>query len=734
MFHRTHRWMCWLGLALLGGAGTLHAEDWPQWRGPTGQGVSRASGLPTRWDAGSANIRWKTPIPGEGASSPIVSNGRVYLTTAFAGEERHPYDTAAAGLALALAAGAAGVLIVQLVKLGRSAPRNCWSWRVGLLLAHTVIVVALGTVILVKPGWFWRMCDPWSGHMISAELPFVETLMLRPVFLACAGALVYIFAALAVRAGRRTAAAGGEPGSVEQIAASLANARATGAAQLLAAWMRFMTALCTLAVLVAAVLVVCWSDWFWGAGQPWLAWLVSGGLGLFAFAAGVGWLAETGRARLFAAALGLAVAGWVLWNTPLNETNEIFLIDLLLGYVLPSCVLLVGHAVLGILARRWSVSEPWPGKQPTSRFLPLLLAALGLTLFVHSNYLQPESGTVRALLSVDAQSGAILWQTTVCVSPAERKHALNSFATATPASDGERIYADFGVTLAAIDRSGRILWQVRDPAYGRFLRYGAGASPVLAGDLLIVYRDREWQGHGEWGGDSAAWDLERRPSTLTAYDKFTGAIRWQATPDFSHDSYMTPLIRRHAGRSEVVISTWKTLAGFDLATGALLWQRPHAMQQIVPSLVAADDCLITCGGNVLPYQFAAIVPPEKGQSGATLWTSKRGAPGIASPVCVNGLLFSVSSAGMLYCRETATGKELWRERLEGNFLASLAASGDHVYALNTEGTMFVTSATRSPAEPLASRLGESCTASPALADGSVFLRGGRHLYRIDGGN
>jgi outer membrane protein assembly factor BamB len=733
----------------LGVVGTLHAEDWPQWRGPTGQGTSRDKGLPTRWQAGSANIRWRTPIPGEGASSPVVSNGRVYLTTAYPGEQRHPYDTAAAGLALALAAGAAGVLIVQLVKVFRGArlsslaeapvdgsarleslaPRERWSWPIALLV-HTIIVVALGTVILVKPGWFWRMCDPWSGHMRSAELAVVETLMLRPVFLAYAGSLIYIFTALTVRAGRQMAIASADAGSVARMTADLANQRAARAAHILAWWMRFLTAICTLAVIVASVLVVCRRDWFWGTGQPWLAWLVSGSLGVFALAAGVGWLAEAGWTRLIGAALGLTVAGWLCWNTPLNETNESFLIDLRVGYVLPACVLLVGHALVGRMARR----PGWPAGQPTSWFLPLLLAALGLTLFVHSNYLQPASGTVRALLSVDEQSGDILWQTTVCVSPAERKHALNSFATATPASDGEHVYADFGVSLAALDRAGNILWQIDDPDYPQFLRYGAGSSPVLAGDLLIVYRDREWQGHGEWGHDSAAWDLQRRPSSLTAYDKLTGKIRWQVTPSFAHDSYMTPLIWQHAGRAEVVISTWQTLAGFDLATGELQWQQPHKMQQIVPSLVAGDDWLITGGGNVLPYQLAAVKPPGQGQPGETLWTSKRGGPGIASPVCVNGLLFSVSDVGVLYCREAATGKELWRQRLEGKFLASLAAGGDHVYALNTEGTMFVTPATATLAEPMPNRLGEPCVASPALANGSVFVRGARHLVRIDGGD
>src|ERR1700722_7262081 len=172
-----YRWVAWLpaGIMLRGAGGTILADDWPQWRGPTGQGISHEKGLPVRWDADSANFRWKTPIPGEGASSPVVSAGHVYVTTAYAGAEPNPYDTAAMGMALALTAVAGGLVVVQLARLWWSAPATLpqllfarrWSWRIVLLMLHTVVVVALMTLILAKPGWFWRLCDPWTGHMVS---------------------------------------------------------------------------------------------------------------------------------------------------------------------------------------------------------------------------------------------------------------------------------------------------------------------------------------------------------------------------------------------------------------------------------------------------------------------------------------------------------------------------------------------------------------------------------------
>lgn len=715
------RWViCVSGMVLFGGSGMVRSDDWPQWRGPTGQGISLDKGLPVRWDADSANIRWKTPIPGEGASSPVVSAGRVYLTTAYAGEQANPYDMAAAGLAIVLAALAIGLVVSQLRKILRSAPSTLprflfasrWSWRVVAFMAHTVVVVALTTLILAKPGWFWRLTDPWTGHMVSAEFAIVETLKLRAVFIAYAGTLMLLFTSLASRAERATPLEHSEPACV---------------ARFLAWWMRALTAICTLAALVASVLVVCRSDWFWGTGQPWLAWLVSGGLGLFLLAAGVGWRADGGWLRLVWVGLSLALAGWFFLSHPLNETNEPFDLDLRFGVIAPGCLLLIGHAQVWRMARR----KDWPAAPPSSPFLPLLLVALAVTLFVRSNYLQPESGTLRAVLSLDAKSGAVLWQTTVFVSPAERKHALNTFATATPASDGERVYADFGGGLAALDRDGRLLWLIRDPDYARYLRYGAGSSPVLAGDLLIVYRDREWLGHGELD-QPAESDLERRPSTLTAYDKLTGMERWRVTPDFSHDSYMTPFVWQHDGKSEIVISTWKTLAGFDLATGKLQWQHPHSMAQMVPSLVAGEDWLLTCGGNELPHRMAAVRPPSAMQAGETLWTSKLGAPMISSPVCWQGMLFSLSTTGFLFCRDVSTGNELWRQRLEGRFLASLVAGDDHVYALNSDGVMFVVEATAKATEPVVSHLGEPCAATPAIANGCLLVRSAHHVICIGG--
>ena len=110
----------------------------------------------------------------------------------------------------------------------------------------------------------------------------------------------------------------------------------------------------------------------------------------------------------------------------------------------------------------------------------------------------------------DAQSGAVLWQTPVYVGAAEKRHAFNSHATPTPACDKDGIYVYFGSGLAGLDKSGHVRWLHRDPDFHRFSRYGTGSSLALAGDVLIVFKDSEFQGHGDHLDDNQQEQQGRR--------------------------------------------------------------------------------------------------------------------------------------------------------------------------------------------------------------------------------
>src|SRR5262249_3957263 len=114
-FRRRH-FHCSLALALVALLGTCEsalAQDWPQWRGPLGQGITSAKNLPPAAGSSSLKVLWKTPIPGEGCSSPIVSQGRIYLTTAYVGTQKHAWDSPTYWVSIALAVGAIALTLTH---------------------------------------------------------------------------------------------------------------------------------------------------------------------------------------------------------------------------------------------------------------------------------------------------------------------------------------------------------------------------------------------------------------------------------------------------------------------------------------------------------------------------------------------------------------------------------------------------------------------------------------------
>jgi outer membrane protein assembly factor BamB len=569
----------------------------------------------------------------------------------------------------------------------------------------TTFIIILTTIILARPQWFWQFSSPWTGTTVAAaEIPIIESLYLRPVIVFVAGSLVLVF----VRLARQNP-------------------------PLLARWMAVVTVCCTLSSAAAAGLMAWRPEWFWHSGQPCLAWIASGGVALFALASSAGWLAEGGILRLVLISLGLAMAGWLFCHTPSDQFTALLDLRIRLGYVVPPAMLLVAHGLLFALARQTGWPRP-VRKNAFAGILPvILLPILALVLFVRSNYLRPETGLVRAVLCLDAQTGAMLWKTPVFVAAAEKTHAFNSHATPTPATDGDCVYAYFGSGLAALDRDGRILWLNHDPDYHRFSRYGTSSSVVLADDLLIIYQDSEYMGHGHHMDDQVQTQEGRRPSALIAVEKKTGAQRWRVTPEFSHDSYMTPLVWSHDGQREVVIATWKTLAGFAVRDGSLRWTHEYPMQQMVPSLAVHDDCLFVTGGNAFPCPIYAVRPPsgQKGEPGQTVWSARKEGGNMVSPVCWDGMLFCISHVGVLSCRFAETGKVHWRKRLGDRwFLGSLTAGDGKLFAVNHEGTLFVVAA-NSTGDVLAEyHFGENCAATPAIANGAILVRTANHLWCV----
>src|SRR5207248_7330348 len=189
----------------------------------------------------------------------------------------------------------------------------------------------------------------------------------------------------------------------------------------------------------------------------------------------------------------------------------------------------------------------------------------------------------RVLVCLDRKSGKLLWQSTVVKTPLERKHALNSFASGTPATDGKLVYTTFlepdfastkertpgNMVVSAHDFQGQLRWQVKP---GRFASvHGYCSCPVLYEDLVIVNGDHDSDREGD--------------SYLVALDRTTGKTVWKTPRANKTRSYVTPLIRTVGGRTQMVLSGSKHVASYDPRTGKQYWKIDGPTEQFVASPV-----------------------------------------------------------------------------------------------------------------------------------------------------
>jgi outer membrane protein assembly factor BamB len=336
-----------------------------------------------------------------------------------------------------------------------------------------------------------------------------------------------------------------------------------------------------------------------------------------------------------------------------------------------------------------------------------------------------EAEGKRLLLCLDRRSGKILWERVVLTARLEAKHNYNSFASATPATDGERVWVAFldfpSVQIACYDFDGKKLWQ-RAP--GKLLsRHGFCSSPMLHKDLVIVNGDQDAEGY------------------IVALDRKTGEERWRIQRPNQTRSYCTPVFIHSHNQPEVtqmVLSGTKCVTGYDADTGKLLWILNGPTEQYVASLVYLDGVLFLTTGFP-EHHLMGISPEGKGDitdSKYVLWhignaeNGERGASYVPSPLAYEGHFFVVSDPGYLSCLETKTGKRVWMKKLGRRHSASGVLIEGNLYFTDDDGTTFVVKA-RPTFELVAKNpLKEECYASPAVSHGHIYLRTLEHLYAI----
>jgi outer membrane protein assembly factor BamB len=339
----------------------------------------------------------------------------------------------------------------------------------------------------------------------------------------------------------------------------------------------------------------------------------------------------------------------------------------------------------------------------------------------------------RVLICLDLK-GTVLWTRKVFTSPLETKHSLNSFASSTPATDGERVYVSFlqvdGHTIpapnvgskrpvtpgkmvtAAYDFAGNRLWTVQP---GEFISaHGYCASPVVYKDLVII--------NGDHDGNSY----------IVALDKKTGAERWRFKRAHKTRSYATPIIREIDGKVQMVLSGSKSVISLDPADGKTHWRIEGPTEQFVASMVY-DGKFFFMAAGFPTHHVIAIRPNGSGDVSEThvAWHSKEAKCYVPSPVLVGDYLFVADDRGTANCFEAATGNRLWQDRMGRHYSASLTTANGLAHFLADDGVVKIVRPNPDKLEVVAeNKLGEFCYASPAISQNRFFFRGEKHLFCI----
>jgi len=361
---------------------------------------------------------------------------------------------------------------------------------------------------------------------------------------------------------------------------------------------------------------------------------------------------------------------------------------------------------------RWSETQnvmwkvPIPGKEHAS---PIVW---GRHIFVVTAIKEKKQ---RILLCLDRKDGQTLWQRVVFEAPMERINRLNSYASSTPATDGERVYVSFldrdKMFVAAYDFDGNKVWEVRPGVFSSM--HGYCSSPVIWKDKVIVNGDHDG------------------PSYIVALSRATGQTIWKTPRPNRTRSYCTPIIRQIDGRNQMILSGTKCVASYDPDTGKQHWLIDGPTEQFVASIVYNGELLfMTCG---FPKRFIQAIRPD-GRGNVTdthvLWQKDRDCSYVPSPIAFGPYFLVVADNGVATCFEAKTGKSCWRERLGPHYSASLVSANGLVYFLSDKGVMTVVRPGAELEVVARNELGENTYASPAISDGQIFLRGDKHLYCI----
>jgi outer membrane protein assembly factor BamB len=344
-----------------------------------------------------------------------------------------------------------------------------------------------------------------------------------------------------------------------------------------------------------------------------------------------------------------------------------------------------------------------------------------------------KDGSKRFLSCVNVADGKIVWTREFPGTTSKRINKLNSLASATPATDGEAVYAAFWdgkeISLAAYSIKGDLMWSKN---LGRWdSQHGPGHSPIIYKDKVIFCNDMDAK-------DAQENDVPN-PSVLRVFNKKTGDIVWEAPREAFRACYSAPSILEKPGsKSELVVTSTTSIRSYNPDNGQVNWDFRWKFTAKFPLRTAAstifhDNRMFASSGDgggdrhMIAVQLMGPKAPEQ------IWENKKDFPYVPCMLARGEHLYFVNDKGFAGCFHAATGKRVWFERVSdtpATFYSSPVLIDGKMYAVSEAGDMFVIPAETKYQVLAKSSIGEVVRATPAVSNNRLYVRGMENLYCI----
>jgi len=323
------------------------------------------------------------------------------------------------------------------------------------------------------------------------------------------------------------------------------------------------------------------------------------------------------------------------------------------------------------------------------------------------------------LLCLNADTGKTLWTRSQDYREYSH-HQFNTAASATPTVDRERVYTIWAnpdaFTVVAYTHDGAEVWRKNLGVFPS--QHGGAPCPIVQEGLLIFSREPDGQS-GE----------------LYALDTKTGAIRWRRERPGQDAPYSVPMVYQPKGGTPQILfaNTANGVTGVDVKTGKVLWETPGLLRlRCVGSLIESGGLIFITSGNGGGSRLAVALRPNGTSPPEIAYRLTRGTSYVPTPIAVGEWIFYWGDGGIVNCTKRETGETVWQERAGGRFFGSPIFADGKLWGMSTQGELVVIEATNRYKPVGRLNLGEPAYATPAVANGTVYLRTEGHLIAVRG--